>query len=457
MVAAVRRLLAATLVAACWFVAMPSAASRAAVLVPLPGSIDATGAQDVTAALNAFLASLAPGSTVAFKKGGRYRVEGTVVLDGASGVTLEGNGATLIAHTVGTNQPANRAIARGVRRAGRRGGGAVRPTRLRTHLAIRGSANVVVRDLRIVGPNKSGRYVPALEGQAGVTISGSTNVTLDQVTTRDIYGDAVYIANHSSDITIRRCTVEHAGRQGVAVVGGQQVTIERCNFESVSRSVVDLEPNTRRGAASGVHIEHNRIGRYGNFLVAGEGVGSSVGDVWLEDNLATASRGISLYVGVPGRIRKGFHVIGNRSAHASAGYEGALMRFTHIDGVEVRDNHQPVRGHAVAVLLVGSCNATIHDNDFSGASGTQRAQGDCRTQLRRGGSASGSASRASPSRKRSTNGGETARGSGGGSDLTTVLVAGVVGVLLGAAGLYTVMRRRQRPVVSRSDSETRGG
>ncbi|HEY7438633.1 MAG TPA: right-handed parallel beta-helix repeat-containing protein [Acidimicrobiia bacterium] len=420
--------LAAALIVGAWLVSFAPAGAAAAATVPVPASIDATGKQDVTTALNTFLASVAAGATVAFPKGAVYHVEGTVFLDGRNGVTIDGNGATLVAHTDG------KAASKATPRRGRR------PARLRTHLAIRGSTNVSVRDLKIVGPNSSGRYVPALEGQAAVTVSGSTNIVLDHDSMRDTYGDAVYIVNHSADVTIRSCDVRHAGRQGIAVVGAERVTISECNFESVSRSVVDLEPKGRRGTASSVHIEHNRIGRYGNFVVAGVGVGTEVGDVWVEHNTVSGSRGVSVYVGIPGRIRKGFHVIGNRGTRTSSGYQGALMRFVHFDGIEVRQNHQPVADGTVAVLLVGSCHATVEDNDFPGASQVQRSQGDCGTQL--------APTRAPPSQRKAAGKARARRprnatsDSGGGSDTGTVVLVGVAGLLIGAGVVYSVMRRR---------------
>ena len=55
-------------------------------------------------------------------------------------------------------------------------------------------------------------------------------MTLEHVTARATYGDGVYIVGHSQGITIQDCTLDHNGRQGVAVVDGVDITVQRCSI-----------------------------------------------------------------------------------------------------------------------------------------------------------------------------------------------------------------------------------
>ena len=64
--------------------------------VDVPPTIDATGASDVSAALNAFVASVPDGSTIVFPEGASYRLDpGGLVLYDRHNLVLDGNGATL--------------------------------------------------------------------------------------------------------------------------------------------------------------------------------------------------------------------------------------------------------------------------------------------------------------------------------------------------------------------------
>ena len=348
-------------------VGVESARRRVGGTVAIPKQIDATGTRDVTSELNTFLGSQAAGTTIAFPARGRYRTEGVVIVSALNDLTIEGNGSTLFATTDGSGGPPPFYNYR------------LHWPRLREHLEIRDSERVTVRDLTVEGPNRDGTFRPELEGQAGFVVSRSRGVTLDGVTARATYGDGVYVVGGSVDVTIRRCVLDHNGRQGVAVVDGDNVTVEDCTMRATGRSVIDLEPG--HGLVRTVHVRNNRVDGYVNFLLAAVGAGTGVQDVWLENNQVKGGRGISVYVGTERSTRTGIHVIGNRSEGSSNGYEGTLMRFTRFDGIEVRGNRQRVSAGTTPVLLHNSCNATISGNDFGSVSAADvvKSDGDCTT------------------------------------------------------------------------------
>lgn len=340
---------------------------RAGATVSVPSAIDPTGARDVTTELNAFFAAQTAGTTIAFPDRGRYRVEGIVIVSALSDLTIEGHRSTLFALTDGA-------------------GGAppfynyrAHWPRLREHVEIRDSERVTVHDLIVEGPNGDGTFRPELEGQAGFVVSRSRNVILDGVTAHGTYGDGVYVVGGSVNVTVRRCTLDHNGRQGVAIVDGDNVTVEDCTIRATGRSVIDLEP--AHGLVRTVHVRKNRVDGYVNFLLAAVGAGTGVQDVWLEDNQVKGGRGVSVYAGTERSTRSGIHVIGNRADGPSGGYEGTLMRFTRFDGIEVRNNHQQVSAGTTPVLLHNSCNATISGNDFGSVAEANvvKSDGDCTT------------------------------------------------------------------------------
>ena len=350
-------------------ISMGSAAG-ATTSVDVPAAIDASGGRDVTAELDLFFKSLKPDTIVNFPNNGRFRVEGVVTLLVRRKLTIEGHGSTLMATTDGS--------------------GVAPPffnyrphwPRTREHVVIRDSSDIVVHDLTVQGPNRDGTFRAELEAQAGFDIIRSQRVTLDGITARATYGDGVYVVGASADVVIKNCTLDHNGRQGVAVVAGERVTVQGCTISDTGRSAIDLEPG--HGMVRTVHIQDNHVNRTTNFLLAAVGAGVGVQDVWLERNTVQGGKGVSVFVGTERSVRPGIHVIDNTGNGTSKGFEGALMRFTRFDGIEVRGNHQRVANGVTPVLLHDSCNAKVSGNEFPdvSASATVQQDGDCSAPIK---------------------------------------------------------------------------
>jgi hypothetical protein len=359
----------AVLVAAGVLVPVADLAPAGAATVQVPGSIDRTGATDVTNELNAFFAGLAPGSTVVFPRGAAYRSEGVLMLFDKFDLTIEGNGAVIFAMTDGSGRTPPKSGYR-----------AYWPRR-REHLHIRRSNNVTVRNLAIRGANPHGgatpeAYVVGLEGQAGVSISRSTNVVLDGVRIEDTYGDFVWITGRSAYITIRNSRMARSGRQGIAVVNAQTVLVENNDIREVARSVFDLEP-AGRAMAQDVSLRSNTIGNYRNFLLAALGGGPSVNDVWLQGNRVDGANGVTVAAGFWKLRRRNLHIVDNvgtgvQRAPSRTAVNGlihrGLIQLTNLDRVEIRGNRQGTGPDSPAISLEGVCGLTLQNNAFPGAS-----------------------------------------------------------------------------------------
>lgn len=403
--------------------------------LPVPSSIDATGATDVTDLLNGFLARVPPGTTVSFPARARYRVEGTVVIANRRDVTIEGNGATLFATTDGSGiRPT-----RGAQRAAW--------PRLRQQLRIRGGSGITVHDLSVQGANPNGgataaAYVPRLEGQSGIAVQRAAGVVLDAVHVSDTYGDAVYVIGASTNVTVRNSTLERTGRQGVAVVNGQKIVVEDNQIRDVARSVFDLEPGGR-ALAQDVHLRNNTIGDYANFLLAAGGGGPGVNDIWLEGNQVDGGNGVSVYAGIEGRRRTGYHIIENTGSGEvrppSGTGRAGVIQLTNLDGVEIRGNRQSV-ADVPAISLDRVCNATVAANRFPGASTDEQVVAPC-------GAAGPSSTTRAPSPTSTTVVTAPPAVADDGDDLGPRIAAGVVGFAAGLAvafAVFVVWRRGRR-------------
>ena len=313
-------------------------------VVTVPVAIDTTGTDDVTDALNGFLAGVEPGTTVEFPEGGRFRVEGTMLLDERRNVTIEGNGSTIFATTPG-----------GITRA---------------HVAVTGGSGITIRKLIVDGANpaagvEDGAYQPDFEGQHGFSIKGTDGVELDQVAVTDVYGDFIYLGRTDDGRWTRRAWIHdsllsRSGRQGIAIVAGQDVVIERNGISEVARSTIDLEPNARSGGAINIHVIDNEIGT-GRLLflaVAGNG---PVDQVIVSNNRLTGKLLTVTILPPPGDRRTNFWITGNRGGAASS---RTPIKVNRVDGLVVWRNSQPVRRGEVGVRTDDVCGLTVEANDF---------------------------------------------------------------------------------------------
>ena len=129
----------------------PSAASQRPT-VPVPESIDATGATDASAALTSFLDTVPDGSTIAFRAGAVYLMDRGLKFSDRHDLTFEGNGATLRSN--GDTHELSSLFA-----------------------LWGGNTGIAIRDFNLVGNSTTpGVYQAGSEGAHGVLIDGGSDV-----------------------------------------------------------------------------------------------------------------------------------------------------------------------------------------------------------------------------------------------------------------------------------------
>lgn len=321
----------------------------------VPGTIDATGASDVTTALNRFFAEVPDGHVIELSPGATYRVEGTLYLRDRRDVVLDGNGAQIFATTDGARD--------------------------RSHLSVEGGSGIVIRDLVVKGAHPSGGTEPEAwrtdkAFQHGVRILGAKDVELDRIGVTDAFGDLVYVGwdddgTWSENVWIHDSILARNGRQGIAITAGRNVVIERNIISDTRRATIDLEPDTPSYGAENIHILDNVIGRGTLRFIAAHGNGP-VERVVVARNVLRG-RDLAIDVEPPdGERRSGFWLLGNES-DTEAGSNP--LRFTRLDGVVVRGNVQPVHGTRPAVTARDVCGLEVDANTFRGAAEVVQATG----------------------------------------------------------------------------------
>lgn len=162
--------------------------------------------------------------------------------------------------------------------------------------------NIVLRNFTMIGRNPfAGTGDPAFDGryeaQAGVNVSGTDNVELDNLTISDIYGDFFYVSSYlahgtnlAANVWIHDCTLARNGRQAFTLQGCNVVRINNNDVRNVRRAMFDIEPTGPNEALTSVEIDHNFFGAHRLlFMAASGGVPSTVvNGLYIHDNTSTA-------------------------------------------------------------------------------------------------------------------------------------------------------------------------
>lgn len=307
------------------------AAEAANAATSVPARIDPTGRIDVTAQLQRFVDSVPDGGTVRFGEHATYRIDGTLQFRDRHGLTLDGNGARLVA---GTRGEPNRA-----------------------HVRLLDGGGWTIRRLVIRGANPDGgHWTGKRQWQHGFDLRGVDGARLEHVTVTDVFGDDVYVglsttsARWSRDIAVIDASGIRSGRMAISVTAGRRVTIEGGFWSQPGLSTFDIEPNGRPGGADKVLIERTRVGpgsRHFALDVSGRG---PVANVVMRDNILTG-RPLRVHVDQGPERPRDVVIEGNRSTVPYSGPSPAPIVFRNTDGVTVRGNTQPLRGGGVLALV----------------------------------------------------------------------------------------------------------
>jgi len=81
----------------------------------------------------------------------------------------------------------------------------------------------------------------------GINIYKGHNVSINNITIRDCWGDCIYVGGKSTSVSISNCHINNGRRQGISVTDAVDVVIKDCIILNVSGTnpqyALDLEPN----------------------------------------------------------------------------------------------------------------------------------------------------------------------------------------------------------------------
>jgi hypothetical protein len=336
----------------------------------VPKSIRSDCSAPVENAVMAWIAKVPDGSTVQFGAGRCYGQDGTITLTNRKGLVIDGQGSEFRALTPGGSHRAN--------------------------WQFIGGSNLTVRNMAVRGSNLQGIYNHDVEWQHGYSVEGVQGMTLSNVKARETFGDGIYLwrgasspacgddASSARNVLIAGALLERIGRQGVAVVDAEHVTIQSSTIGPVAWANVDLETDDNCEIARHVSVQNNSFGSNGWGVIVNGGFGGDpqVGDVSVTGNIQTAPT-IETGILTPdpcrppvrmlapsGLYRAGYMFRGNRLLTPNNAFV-----FRQIRNIDVSSNSVAFAEPAptgcnsrAGVRLTDSHSVTILDNAFTGAS-----------------------------------------------------------------------------------------
>jgi len=304
----------------------PTPAPPSTAGIAVPASIDATGTNDASAGLNSWLGTLSSGSTIVFKAGGTYRMDAGLKVKKA--LTIEGNGATLRSNGDYLDM---------------------------SSLFVVSGTGVTIRDFNLVGNSPTpGVYRGGQEWAHAFLTIGGGNIEIANVSVSGVYGDCLKVAGGTNTVWFHDSTCTSVGRNGVSLIAGSNVTIQRVAFPKSGYCTFDIEPNQSSESVLNTRFLSNTAGTWTNsFLSADGAVGSTVNGVTVDGNTETA-KSLLTYIDL---ARRQNVVFTNNTSRVSAG--GPVLRLAHIDGLTVTGNVQPLSSGSLA-SITDSTNVTYH-------------------------------------------------------------------------------------------------
>lgn len=223
--AAVGAVLAAIVVLVALLVTLPRGTPTKA---PRVREVASACGPDVSTSLSNYFNALAPNSTITLPHNGCFTINSSLHIAGVTGLTLNGNGASLNQAVAGPES------------------GPIQPI-----LFLTQDTNLKISNLTIDGAFDGSNGGDLYEGNYGISMEGDTNVTMTGITDENIQGDCLLL-QAANDITpsfaalnigivMTKSTLNNCGYHGVTLEATDGFTLAYSTIENVDLDAIDAE------------------------------------------------------------------------------------------------------------------------------------------------------------------------------------------------------------------------
>jgi len=321
----------------------PFAAPVTSGTVNVPLSIDHTGATDVSAALNTFIAGVPNGRIIQFPMDPTYiyQMSQGVQFANRNNLIFAGGGVKL---RVGAATPGTDYFYSPFCPGHTYGGG-----------YAGNNTDIQIHDFVLVGNSPTpGVYIPGIEGQHSLSLIGTTRIEVYNITGSAAYGDGIFW-NTVTDGWAHDCHFPTAGRNGVSIITGTRIINELSAFDAAGYVTCDFEPDNSTEPITNCYFRNNTVGTCPNEMFALEGshTGAAINGVYVTGNTATG-QSIRAVCDNGGTSRMKNVIFSNNISTAGSA-AGPQLIFAHIDGLTVQHNTQSLSSGS----LVSATDCTL--------------------------------------------------------------------------------------------------
>ncbi|MFA6003657.1 MAG: right-handed parallel beta-helix repeat-containing protein, partial [Elusimicrobiota bacterium] len=323
----------------------------------VPGTIDGTGAADVTALLNNWIASVPNGtaanpSVLLFPAGKTYLLSQGLQFKDRSYLTFSGYGTKLkLDPAAGFTQLQSLFL------LGRNYNGYFSGV----------NTNIIIKGFELEASNPTpGVWSSAREMAHAVEIDNSNGVEVYDIFAHGIGGDG-FKTTAGSNLYIHNNHIQDAGRQGISIISGDHILVENNQFDDLGYFAIDVEPNLDTESVTDVTFRNNTVGSWGpdlgvgaGFAACGSGTAYNViSSITITGNTINGSSNASLlsYFNQNQYKRLSNIVFTNNTAAQTVA--GPVLSFKSIDGLTVTGNSEPLSSGVLASIV--NCTGVITD------------------------------------------------------------------------------------------------
>ena len=203
----------------------------------------------------------------------------------------------------------------------------------------------------------------------GVRITDATNVVIEDLYAGEFWGDGVFLGENSKNITIYKVICDHNRRQGMSIVGGQNVKILESEFKrsdgTPPKSGIDIEPEGDYPIAKDIEVrgclfEGNATG----FVVSNQYANSVAANITFADNTVRDNISGVVLVGLKGGLVTGNKVYNDQTITKNDIHWGIRLR----NNGRYSTSNVKVSGNTVyggnIIDSTGESSNTVQNNTF---------------------------------------------------------------------------------------------
>jgi hypothetical protein len=326
----------------------------------VPSSVPKGCVADASPALQSWIATVPNNSVIWFPANACYGLNESIQVNGRSGLTFNGQGATIEAITTGGMD--------------------------RRELWFANDSNIAINNLKIIGADSSNTYNGGLAFQGGIEFDGVQGATLKDVTIEHTYGDFITLDPWSMpggpnipcrNVIVENSTLNGAGRQGISFTDVDGVQILNNSISDVALDTFDLEADWASEQATNITIADNTATPGpGNHELFFSNVGNSTdtGYITVQGNVMTGfENGAVVLVQAPSGSTRGPFFFQNNTFWAGASAYVPAFDFIGCLNCSVTNNTvyflgagNPNSIHETVMKLDNSSNASLVGNTLSG-------------------------------------------------------------------------------------------